>query len=748
MDNQLITHILSRIGSILKTPESGLAVRRVVERLDAREPSFESFIEAFSEVAVAANLSFVRQEFSDEEFKKVLRNLSFPTLVFVNDGELKPLLIFGDERSLKAWIYSNEKVEEELSINQLEALLPYVLSYEEIRCRFKNIPERESGEETRYLFSLCPIEMQSMVGQNLVDDLKGKKEIFTPIRRFLKFVTSEKKNIAYIYVYAIIIGLINLSLPLGIQAIIGRISGGMLFDGVIVLIVFVILGIIISGGLQIMQIYLVEILQRRIFTKAAFEFAFRVPRIKSEALLGIYPPELMNRFFDVITLQKGFSKILLDLTTAFLQILFGLLLLSFYHSSFIFFGIILFAVLILMFRLTGPKALKTSIKESSYKYKLVAWFEELARNMNAFKQAGYTNMPIDKTDDHVDEYLSARKSHFRVLINQFINITIFKLIVTSGTLILGCLLVVEREITLGQFVASEIVIITVISAVEKIILNVETVYDVLTAVEKVGHVSDLPLESPRGIKAGKMEHGRGLAISIQGLSYNYPGVSGNVLKNISLDIKAGERVCIVGLNGSGKTTLSKILSGLLTQYSGLITINGISMRNIHMTDLHDMVSVNLSADEVFTGTVEENVRLGKPEIRQTDVLEALRKAGILDFVNRLPNGIFTEMLPGGKGWPGSAVRKLLLARSIVKNPSLVLFHDLFDSIGKTEKKTLIDNLLNETHKATVVAVSSDPLVMQACERVVVLKDGAVLAEGPYDKLLSDNVFHEFILPKA
>ncbi len=748
MENQLITHLLSRIGSILKTPESGLAVRRVVERFDPKEPSFESFIEAFSEVAVAANLSFVRQEFTEEEFRKVLRNLSFPTLVFVNDGELKPLLLFGDERSLTAWLYSGNEGEQKLNINQLEALLPSILTYEEIRCQYRGIPQRETQEKERYIFSLCPIEMQSMVGQNLVDDLKGKKEIFTPIKRFLKFVTSEKKNITYIYVYAIIIGLINLSLPLGIQAIIGRISGGMLFDGVIVLIVFVILGIIISGGLQIMQIYLVEILQRRIFTKAAFEFAFRIPRIKSEALLDSYPPELMNRFFDVITLQKGFSKILLDLTTAFLQILFGLLLLSFYHSSFIFFGIILFAVLILMFRLTGPKALKTSIKESSYKYKLVAWFEELARNMNTFKQAGYTNMPIDRTDDHVDDYLYARKAHFKVLINQFINITIFKLIVTSGTLILGCLLVVEREITLGQFVASEIVIITVISAVEKIILNVETVYDVLTAVEKVGHVSDLPLESPRGIKAGKMEHSRGLAISIQGLTYSYPGVSGQVLKNINLDINAGERVCITGLNGSGKTTLSKLLAGLLTQYSGLITINGISMRNIHMTDLHDMVSVNLSADEVFTGTVEENVRLGKPEIRQQDVLDSLRKAGILDFVNRLPQGIFTEMLPGGKGWPGSAVRKLLLARSLVKKPSLVLFHDLFDSIGKAEKNHLINNLFEESNAATIIAVSSDPIVMKSCDRVVVLKEGTVMASGTFDKLLSDNVFHEFILPKA
>jgi ABC-type bacteriocin/lantibiotic exporter with double-glycine peptidase domain len=512
------------------------------------------------------------------------------------------------------------------------------------------------------------------------------------------------------------------------------------------LITFVIIGIIISGGLQIMQIYLVEILQRRIFTKAAFEFAFRIPRIRSEALLNAYPPELMNRFFDVLTLQKGFSKILLDLTTAFLQILFGLLLLSFYHSSFIFFGILLFAVLILMFRITGPKALKTSIKESSYKYQTVAWFEEMARNIQTFKLAGYTNMPLDKTDDHIDDYLGARKKHFRILISQFINITVFKLFVTGGTLILGCILVVEREITLGQFVASEIVIITVINAVEKLILSIETVYDVLTAVEKIGQVSDLPLERSQGIKLENIKTGEGLDININQLNYSYPDVGGQVLRNISLDIKAGEKICITGLNGSGKHTLTKILSGLLSNYTGVITINGISLRNLHLTDLHEIVSVNLSSDEVFAGTVEENVRLGKPGLSQFDVIDALKKAGINDFVNQLPNGIFTTLLPGGRGWPGSAVKKLLLARSLVKKPSLMLFHDHFESIGRKDKDELVRSLIHQQDKMTMIAISSDPAIMEACDRVVILSEGTIAASGTLKELASSPVFKELILP--
>lgn len=745
MKNQIIVPILNRISKLLKSPESGLAIRRLVERMDPKESTFEGFLASLSEVAVATNLSFIRKEFTAEEFQNVLKNLSFPCLLFIHDEGLKPMLLFGDERSIKAWIFRDEEIIE-LSDDQLTPYLPKILSYEEIRNHYNSGTLKCSNNPEKLLYTMNPVQMQSMVGQDIVDELQGKKEFFTPLKRLFKFIASERKNIVYIYVYAIIIGLINLSLPLGIQAIIGRISGGMLFDGVIVLITFVIIGIIISGGLQIMQIYLVEILQRRIFTKAAFEFAFRIPRIRSEALLNAYPPELMNRFFDVLTLQKGFSKILLDLTTAFLQILFGLLLLSFYHSSFIFFGILLFAVLILMFRITGPKALKTSIKESSYKYQTVAWFEEMARNIQTFKLAGYTNMPLDKTDDHVDDYLGARKKHFRILITQFINITVFKLFVTGGTLILGCILVVEREITLGQFVASEIVIITVINAVEKLILSIETVYDVLTAVEKIGQVSDLPLERSQGIKLENIRSGEGLDIKINNLNYSYPDVGGQVLKNISLDIKAGEKICITGLNGSGKHTLTKILSGLLSNYSGVITINGISLRNLHITDLHEIVSVNLSSDEVFAGSVEENVRLGKPGLSQFDVIEALKKAGINDFVNQLPNGIFTTLLPGGRGWPGSAVKKLLLARSLVKKPSLMLFHDHFESLGRKEKDALVNSLIHSQNEMTLIAISSDPAIMEACDRIVILSEGAIAASGTLKELASSPVFKELILP--
>ena len=725
-----IQSIIETLCSLMKLPYTELQIQRIIERSDYRNGNFESFLNMMQDAGQGAEISFVRQEFTPAELTDLIDSLNFPLLAFTRNSAV---IIYKDKRDVFVWKNATSKAEE-LSSEGISNLVAELCTLDTLLGRDSTNPNSES-----YIFTLCPVGIKTMTGS---DESEGAKT-FSPLKRFFKFVASEKSNIFYIYIYAVLIGLINLSLPLGIQAIIGRISGGMIFDGVIVLITFVILGLMLSGGLQLMQVYLVEILQRRIFTKAAFEFAFRIPRIRSEALLNLYPPELMNRFFDVITLQKGFSKILLDLTTAFLQIIFGLILLALYHPLFILFGLVLFSLLLLMFRITGSKALQSSIKESSRKYQIVSWFEDMARNINTFKIAGYTNMPLDQTDGYIDGYLQARKKHFGVLLTQFIYVIVFKLLVTGGTLILGCILVVEREISLGQFVASEIIIILIINAVEKLIFSIETVYDVLTAAEKIGQVSDLPLEKHQGIHLDKIQE-TGIGIEVKNLNFSYGPQFDPVLKNLNFDVKTGEKVCIAGLNGSGKQTLAKILSGLLSDYRGQITVNGISMRNIHLNDLHEYISLNLSGDEVFQGTVEENIRLGKNGISQRDVLNVLQQVGISDFVNALPEGIYTTMLPGGRGWPGSAVRKLLLARSLVKKPALFIFQDLFSSIGRTEKKQLIHQVMHAQANMTFIAISADSEVMQACERLIILHEGTVLADGKPAELLSNKTFSDLL----
>ncbi len=584
---------------------------------------------------------------------------------------------------------------------------------------------------------------QSLVSDYGLEETEGGKTL-SPVRRLIRLLHTERREINYIFFYAIFAGLISLVLPLGIQTTIELISGGVFFSSVYVLIGIIILGVLIGGGMQIVQISLVEHLQRRIFTKASLEFAFRIPRLKAEAIIGSHAPELVNRFFDILTIQKGLPKLLIDLSSGVLQIFFGLLLLSLYHPFFIFFSVGLLSMLFIIFYVTGKKGLQSSIEESKHKYKVAHWLEELARAINSFKLAGNTDLPIKKTDYNVNNYLKFRKIHFGVLISQFSFILLFKAAVTGGLLIVGTYLVVDRQITLGQFVASEVIIILLLNSVEKIIMYMDVIYDLLTAVDKVANVTDLPLEKVGGLDFTNRPKNQGHSVTVKELKYKYPNGSNFTLKGISLTIKPGEHVCIAGSGGSGKTTLTNIISGIYSDFEGIVTINNYSIRDLDLIHLRDKIGKNISQEDIFDGTILENITVGKPMESVQDAIEALEAVGLADDINRLPEGINTPLTSGGKSWSNTNIHKLILARCLAKKPNLIILNDFFNGLKRNAKLDLIQCLVDKKNYWTMIAVSNDPLIMAACDRVIVLNEGMVEAEGKFDNLMKEGIITKYI----
>lgn len=603
------------------------------------------------------------------------------------------------------------------------------------------LPESRSWvtSDDGFVTILVVMPFKEIVSENQTDALKP----LSPSKRLLMLLATERKDIGYIILYALIIGLLSLALPLGLQTIIEFISGGVFFSSVYVLISLVILGVLATGVLQVVQISIMEQVQRRMFVKSALEFAYRIPRIRMEALANSYAPELVNRFFDVITIQKGLPKLLLDLSSGVIQVLFGLLLLSLYHPFFVIFSLLLVGILALMFRLTGPRGLQSSIAESKYKYKVVQWLEEIARAIKSFKLAGNTDLPIRKTDQVAGNYIKYRKKHFGVLMVQFSFFVFFKVAITGGLLIAGTILVVDRQITLGQFVAAEVIIIMVLNAVEKIILYMDVVYDLLTAVDKVSHVTDLPIEKSGGFDFPQHFTGKGYSISLNDLCYKYPESGIKVLKNIDLEIGAAERICISGPGASGKSTLTNIIGGLYTTYTGGVTINKFSLRDLDLVHLRDKVAKNISPDDIFDGTIYDNITTGKSSVRVDEVLGVLEQTGLSQLINKLPEGLNTPIISGGKGLSSSALHRLILARCLVKKPELIILNDFFSGLRKADKLDLLRCVINPDDSWTLVTVSNDPLVMAACDRVIVLDHGEIVADGSYQALLKEGIISKY-----
>lgn len=567
-----------------------------------------------------------------------------------------------------------------------------------------------------------------------------------PTQRLLQLLTLERREIIYMYVYALAAGLISLSLPLGIQSIIGFVSSGEIPVSVVVLIGLIVLALLLVGGLQVMQLWLVEFIQQRLFARTAFDFAHRLPRLQQEQLANYYPPELMNRFFDVPLLQKGLAKLLVDFSTAVIQIVFGLLLLSLYHPYFIFFGIILIVALILILWWTGDKGVKTSLEESKYKYKLVAWLEEMARSLSTFQLVGHTNLPMQRTDAYVSKYLKVRKEHFRILMTQYFSFVGFKTFITGGLLVMGCVLVVQQEINIGQFVASEIIIILIMTAVEKLIVKLDTVYDVLTSLDKIGMVTDLPVEDTQGVKLSDVAQ-QGLSVQVSNLGYRYQNTQKQGLQQVSFEIAAGERVCLAGYNSSGKSTLVNLLLGLLPSYDGSIAYNSLSLRDLDKANLRSLIGDNISKEQVFDGTFMDNLTLGR-ELPMQDVVWALEVTGLRAFVHSLPEGLQSHLTGGSMRLPGSIARKIILARSLVQRPKFLIIDDFWAGMEKPEKLRLLNLLFAPHFGWTVLIVSNDPDVMQLCNRVLLLQNGYLAADGNYQDIKQQQILQDLITVPA
>ena len=718
MNNATILNILHESAKLLKV-DLDSTVLKSTEDLLRQYSSHEigEFVRDLTEIANDAGIVYIRKEVSFKEFEIFVENFDSPMVLFLKEGK----------NALPALIHTNRKNQKEITI---------ISDFGTQVKQLDSIPENDflRTEEGEVIF-LSVFAYESVVGSNL----GGNEEIkdLTPVNRLFRLLAADKKDIMYVYIYGVIIGITSLILPLGIQAAIELISGGVFFSSIYFLISIVILGVLGSGVLQVMQISIVEYLQRRVFTKAAFEFAFRVPRIKMEAVLNLHFPELMNRFFDVLTIQKGLPKLLIDLSTGLIQILFGLLLLSFYHPFFVFFGVALVLILFLIFYTTGPKGLQSSIIESKFKYKAVYWLEELARALLSFKLSGSTDLPLRKTDYFVNNYLKNRKNHFRVLITQYSYVLLFKAVITAGLLIIGTILVVQREITLGQFVASEVIIILILSSVEKIIMYMDVVYDMLTAVDKIAHVTDLPLERTGGIDIPVEENScEGIAIEVKNLSYTFPGAIKTSISNIDLKIPGSQRVCISGVGGSGKTTLTNLISGLYADFEGSVTYNRYSLRDLDRVHLRDRIGKNVSADNIFEGTILENILVGKPFADEMRAIEALEMVGLHNQVNSLPDGLNHKVMSAGKGYSETFIQKLILARCLAKKPNILILNDFFSNFPKNERLGLIQMLTDQKNPWTLIVVSNDPLIMAACDRVLYLKNGRIFADGTLEKILS------------
>jgi ATP-binding cassette subfamily B protein len=544
-------------------------------------------------------------------------------------------------------------------------------------------------------------------------------EKIMPFKRLWDLVLTDRSDIGAIYFYAMLSGVVNLSLPLGIQAIISFVLGASMVTSIYVLITLVVVGVAAVGFMQINQMKIIEKVQQKIFTRYAFEFADKIPRFDLMKTDGFYLPEKVNRFFDVLSVHKGISKLLLEVPVASIQIVFGLALLAVYHPFFISFGLVLLVVLSLIFRLTGADGLKTSLKESVHKYKTVGWLEEMARITNPFKLSYDAHFNLTSTDRNVNEYLQSRTEHFGVLLFQYKTLVITKVAITLAMLAGGSYLLLEQQLNVGEFIAAEIVVLTVINAVEKLIVNLDSVYDVVTGLEKLAGVTENLSEQEGNINYDSSN--KSIGIDLIDFSFSFPNGK-KIFNDVNIHIPPGSLVGVHANGMSGKSTFLKVLAGHFQQFSGSFLINKVPLKNYRLASLRNKVSLYLNEKDIFIGSVLENILVGRNQISTAEIMSLSVNTGLSGFLDALPEGFETQVAPNGKNLPNQYIKRICLLRAMLDDPILLLMEDPWEGLTGAEKQNMIEYFSSRGNQATVVIATSDADFLKRCDYHIVLSN--------------------------
>ncbi|MBI4751467.1 MAG: ATP-binding cassette domain-containing protein [Acidobacteria bacterium] len=561
----------------------------------------------------------------------------------------------------------------------------------------------------------------------------------SPVSRLGDMLWEDRSDLLVLLVYTVMTGVLALAVPLAAQALVNTIAANVLTQPLVVLTLIVFVGLLFAGVLRVFQLMLVEALQQRIFVRVALQLAKQLPRIRHSALVEEYAPELVNRFFDVLTVQKAFAKLLLDGLTALLQVSVGLVLMAFYNPLLLVFDsfLVLFAVFVVV--VLGIGGLRTSIQESAQKYAVAAWLEELARCHSSFKMSGTIQYLVERADVLTMGYIKSRRLHFRVLLRQAIGNFLFQAIANAGILAVGGWLVINRQLTLGQLVAAELIVVAVLAAMEKLIKQLDEVYDLLTGLDKIGHITDLEVERLGGNPVPKLPEGA--SVVCRDVHFAYRDVS-PILSGLNLTLHPGDRVSLVGASGVGKSTLVSLMCGLNEPSHGTVEINGVDVRVADLESLRQVVGLVGDANDIFEGTIEENIRVGRAFITHEDIRKALEIAQLTHDLALMPRGLKTELISGGRNLSRGQIQRLLIARATVGNPQLLILDEAFIGIDEKTKLTILDAIFDQQNKWTIIDISHDPEVVTRSASIYLLANGKIVESGRTEEIISkpDSAF--------
>lgn len=537
-----------------------------------------------------------------------------------------------------------------------------------------------------------------------------------PLQRLQQLIHLEHRDIGTLLAYGIGIGLLSLATPIAVQALVNTIAFGALLQPLFVLTLILLVLMSFSNTLVALQFYVVEMLQRRLFVRLFGETANRLQRATIATRDRQYLPELVNRFFDVVSLQKAAAALLLETLGYLLQTLIGMLLLAFYHPMLLAFDLFMIAALYLILFVMGKKGIPTAIEQSRAKYAAAAWLESIAANPLLGKSRQGEDFMNAQSKRIAEDYLQSCINHFRILSRQNIGALILHTLANTALLAMGGWMVIERQLSLGQLIAAELVVNAMIYGLTRLGKTLDNFYELVASIDKIGYLQDLPQETDQGASPNLGEHA--CQIDIQQLTVAGSSQT-DTIKDFNLHLAPGDSLVIS--EGAERGTLLDVLFGMRTSNTGRICLDQWDLRDMSLGAMRDSISLVRYA-EVLNISIADNVSIGR-NLPLKEIRTVLDQVGLLDPISMLPEGLNTPLCSHGEPLIGDQQLRLTLARAIAGRPRLLLIDKALDRIDPRWLELILDVLLSANAPWTLIAISHEPRVIARCKRHARIRNG-------------------------
>ncbi|MYU60520.1 ABC transporter ATP-binding protein [Lactobacillus salivarius] len=367
------------------------------------------------------------------------------------------------------------------------------------------------------------------------------------------------------------------------------------------------------------------------------------------------------------------------------------------------------------------------------------------RVIRAFRQDKFEQERFDRANK---DYTETGIKVFSIVSLMFPIMTLVLNVTNMGIIWFGAKLIANHEMQVGNLVA----FMTYASMILFSFMMLSMIFVLVPRAEATAKRINAVLEIENSINDAESEIGRDsdkiqASLEFKNVSFRYRGAEDLALDNLSVDVKAGETLAIIGGTGSGKSTLINLIPRLYDINSGEVLVDGNDVRKYSLHDLHDKVAFVQQKAVLFKGTIRSNLLIGNPEATEEDMWKALEIAQAKDFISDLPDGLDAVVEQGGDNFSGGQKQRLAIARAIIKPASIYVFDDSFSALDfKTDAKLRLALRQDERiSKAIIVIVAQRISTVTGADHIVVLDEGKVVGQGTHKELLADNTTYQEIV---